>query len=401
MKYILRYYDTDVASFEVTGISFKNLKLYKPNLLVHLRASGKTESEFVHSFLLSRLGLTQVLDYVLEDELDNTFALNTEDGFWVVPRSWSDINYKFLLYQVHAYPKADYNFGRPEIEPRLAGMQDKWFDSGYLLKGDFMGGEAIVETLISSFLESCNEDRFVKYNLINSNVCASESFLDKVSFIPMRRVITDFWIPKTQPEFYQKVMTANKRYELDKQLNNLFSSWYSKFYEPLDPRKRADLIVKIAKDYGVSSLSYQNYLSRMVVLDGIFANPDRHFANFGVGYNYKTNRKVVPPLFDQGMALGVYQDRSREMGKQHLKFQPFSVSKDRNISALPYYHFKFSVTKLVNLLNKLDALDKKIIMSSVYWQRFIFALDKVFPKDCKGLPTFQTLNDKFKGYYDK
>lgn len=63
--------------------------------------------------------------------------------------------------------------------------------------------------------------------------------------------------------------------------------------------------MKAVRDfYSTLGMDFVNALNEMLVFDAIIMNTDRHFGNFGVLIDSKTNRIVAPaPLFDHGNSL--------------------------------------------------------------------------------------------------
>lgn len=161
------------------------------------------------------------------------------------------------------------------------GNQLKFERNGIWYKADYLGYEGLSEYVISKLLSfsTMNEDEYVDYDLeqltYNGNVyngCKSRDF-------------TDGWQLITLERLYQQLFG----YGLHKAI-----------YRTEDYEDRLKLLVENVErltgipDFGI-------YMSKMLTIDSIFLNEDRHTHNLAVltdGTSYK-----LCPIFDNGAGL--------------------------------------------------------------------------------------------------
>lgn len=63
----------------------------------------------------------------------------------------------------------------------------------------------------------------------------------------------------------------------------------------------------VAQFYRDLGPEFYDQFCSMIVFDAVIANEDRHFGNFGVLVDSKTNKIIAPaPLFDHGLGLLAY-----------------------------------------------------------------------------------------------
>lgn len=204
----------------------------------------------------------------------------------------------------------------------IKGTQPKIYKDGKFIKEDLFGGEAITEVLISEFLLACNEDNFVTYTLGDSlTICESDSYRGSdtiyLTFVDLLVVLgynkTD-WLKQTKQ---------------------------------MRPEQRYKIVEGVYLELGLSINDIQVYFSRMLTLDYIFSNEDRHLNNFGVNYNYTHKCYTIPKLYDNGLSLvnkyRVPLFMKRYLLTQHkVKSQPFSSNFNDNLNVVGMYDFKFS-----------------------------------------------------------
>lgn len=158
------------------------------------------------------------------------------------------------------------------------GAQTKWVGKASAwLKKDYVGGEAITETLVSLFLTSCLnvqelEAGYVGYCVFcpQDDTCLSRSFLKEgESFIPLYDAIRALK-PKEQEfmDFEGKLEYIDSIYER------------------------------------VLGYSCKRWLLKVLTLDVMFRNTDRHLSNLGFVADRQGNLRIAP-IFDNGLALGV------------------------------------------------------------------------------------------------
>lgn len=173
---------------------------------------------------------------------------------------------------------ADYSIGREYTflqKTSSKGTQEKYYKDGYWYKVDRCGNEGMAEFLASLVLECSTTDDFVEYDVCTINGrpgCRSANFLHNG----------------------EEFLTFQNIYALYHGGNLM-----NRISEYQDVEQRIDFVVGfITKVIGVD---VSVYLSRVLSLDMLLLNEDRHFHNLGViraGSGYK-----AAPIFDNGYSL--------------------------------------------------------------------------------------------------
>ena len=238
------------------------------------------------------------------------------------------------------------------------GAQKKWVTNSHTwFKQDILGGEAVAETLVSLFLSSCLnitefEAGFLAYGVstTGNNLCYSYSFLKEgESFFPL----------------YDAIKTVNPKW-----------SEYADFEGKLE---YIDSVYEAVLGY-----SCKRWLLRVLTLDVMFRNTDRHLSNLGFIADRQGNLRLAP-IFDNGLALGVsegaYYDLANTITGSGFKIKPYQLTigyLEKHIS--PSY-FAFSVVKFIDRF-RLDRVPRNNITLA-----FLNILVKYYPKDSLGLDT--------------
>lgn len=244
----------------------------------------------------------------------------------------------------------------------VKGNQEKqYLADGTWLKQDYFPQESISEVLISQFLEASGEDNFVRYWLGDlPNQSYSYSFtnneLGYLSFVKMLELLG---------------------VDLDK--------WLARRYYKATITERFQLVKDVYMRFGVSEEAFDYEMSRMLKLDFLMMNIDRHLKNFGVLVNYDTKGVMIAPIFDNGLSLGVGIDNVsgfamvKKALKNTVKVKPFSRIPKRNLSVAPYdYYFNFDVVKF------LEIHDYRIDLSYTAFIVFLERLCQLLVVDCRG-----------------
>lgn len=244
----------------------------------------------------------------------------------------------------------------------VKGNQEKqYLADGTWLKQDYFPQESISEVLISQFLEASGEDNFVRYWLGDlPNQSYSYSFtnneLGYLSFVKMLELLG---------------------VDLDK--------WLARRYYKATITERFQLVKDVYRRFGVSEEAFDYEMSRMLKLDFLMMNIDRHLKNFGVLVNYDTKDVMIAPIFDNGLSLGVGIDNVsgfamvKKALKNTVKVKPFSRIPKRNLSVAPYdYYFNFDVVKF------LEIHDYRIDLSYTAFIVFLERLCQLLVVDCRG-----------------
>ena len=250
------------------------------------------------------------------------------------------------------------------------GAQPKWVGKASAwLKKDYVGGEAITETLVSLFLTSCLnvqelEAGYVGYCVFcpQDDTCLSRSFLKEgESFIPLYDAIRALK-PKEQ--------------------------------EFMDFEGKLEYIDSVYK--GVLGYSCKQWLLKVLTLDVMFRNTDRHLSNLGFIADRQGNLRITP-IFDNGLALGVsegaYYDLANTITGIGFRIKPYGLTVGYLEKYINPSYFAFSIVKLVKYLKRENfpksELQNKLLLA------FFNILVRYYPKDALGADTKQELEKHF------
>ena len=153
-------------------------------------------------------------------------------------------------------------------------------NGGYWYKEDFRGGEALAEVLVSTFLKSCNYlgfKDFVPYdfkytapNSVDLRTCVSLNFLQKgEQFISFKDLLSLVHPPT------ENLVGFDSKLDF---IDSVFQQTVGQ--------------------------SFREELLRLLTLDVMFRNTDRHLSNFGIILTPNGSIRFAP-IFDNGLALGV------------------------------------------------------------------------------------------------
>lgn len=238
------------------------------------------------------------------------------------------------------------------------GAQKKWVTNSHTwFKEDILGGEAVAETLVSLFLSSCLnitefEAGFVAYGVstTGNNLCYSYSFLKEgESFIPL----------------YDAIRALNPKEQ-----------------EFMDFEGKLEYIDSVYK--AVLGYSCKRWLLRVLTLDVMFRNTDRHLSNLGFISDSRGNLRLAP-IFDNGLAIGVsggtYYDLSNTISGIGFQIKPYQLTAKYLEKYINPNYFAFSVVKFIDRF-KFERVPKNNITLA-----FLNILVHYYPKDALGLDT--------------
>ena len=252
------------------------------------------------------------------------------------------------------------------------GAQKKWVTNSHTwFKEDLIGGEAVAETLVSLFLSSCLnitefETGFVAYGVstTGNNLCYSYSFLKEgESFIPLYDAIRALK-PKEQ--------------------------------EFMDFEGKLEYIDSVYK--AVLGYSCKRWLLRVLTLDVMFRNTDRHLSNLGFVADRQGNLRIAP-IFDNGLALGVsegaYYDLANTITGLGFRVKPYQLTVGYLEKHIDPNIFAFSVIKFIDRF-KFERVPRNNITLA-----FLNILVKYYPKDSLGLDTKYVLEKELGSFSTK
>lgn len=249
------------------------------------------------------------------------------------------------------------------------GYQPKYTypKGGYWYKEDFKGGEALAEVLVSTFLRSCHymtSKDFVPYYIKHNSVelfdlktCVSPHFLQKgEQFISFKDLLT---------------LTSFSEVNL------------------VDFDSKLDYIDSVFQQ--TVGQSFREEMLRLLTLDVMFRNTDRHLSNFGIILAPNGSIRFAP-MFDNGLALGVsegaYFDLDNLIRGFGYKIKPYEFAISTLSPQIDTSYFQFDVRYFV------EVVDKNIPKSNLLLG-FLNLLVKYYPKDCNGIDTKTELEKVF------
>lgn len=250
-----------------------------------------------------------------------------------------------------------------------AGYQPKYTspNGGYWYKEDLRGGEALAEVLISTFLRSCKylgfqdfvpyDFKYTEPNLIDLRTCVSPNFLQKgEQFIPFKDLLSLVRPPT----------------------DNLvgFDS-------------KLDFIDSVFQQ--TAGQSFREEMLRLLTLDVMFRNTDRHLSNFGIILASNGSIRFAP-IFDNGLALGVsegaYFDLDNLIKGFGYKIKPYELAVSTLSSYINPSYFQFDVRYFVEVVGK--NIPKTNLLLG-----FLNLLVQYYPVDCNNIDTKTELETVF------
>jgi hypothetical protein len=250
------------------------------------------------------------------------------------------------------------------------GYQPKYTSpkGGYWYKEDSRGGEALAEVLVSTFLRSCNyitSKDFVSYYFKHTSVesfdlrtCVSPNFLQKEEqFISFKDLLSLVHPPTTE-----------NLVGFDSKLDFI----YSVFQQTVGQSFREELL-------------------RLLTLDVMFRNTDRHLSNFGIILAPNGSIRFAP-IFDNGLALGVsegaYFDLENLIKGFGYKIKPYELAVSTLSPQIDTSYFQFDVLYFVEVVDK-DIPKSNLLLG------FLNLLVLYYPTDCNGRDTKEVLESVF------
>ena len=249
-----------------------------------------------------------------------------------------------------------------------AGYQPKFTssDGTFWFKEDVRGGEALAEVLVSTFLRACSTLVPSDYTLYGFDY--SSEGLDLKTCV--------------SPTFLQE----GELFVSFKKLLDLSNS-PSKSLVGFD--SKLDCIDSVFQQ--TVGQSFREEMLRLLTLDVMFRNTDRHLSNFGIILAPDGSIRFAP-IFDNGLALGVsegaYFDLDNLLKGFGYKIKPYELA----VSTLSPYinpsYFQFDVCYFV------ETVDKNIPKSNLLLG-FLNLLVHYYPKDCNNINTKTALESIF------
>lgn len=209
------------------------------------------------------------------------------------------------------------------------GTQRKFYESGYWYKQNNIGYEGVAESLTSKVLACSNIADYVKYERCKVNGrdgCRSANFLSKgEAYISLQRLYDTYHGGQLSERI--------RRLELLKD--------------------RIEFVVEFTiKTIG---LDIKEQLGKILTLDMLILNTDRHFNNIGIIADVPKNVYRNAPVFDNGNSLlsniGEYPyDVDLDSNIERVIGQPFSANLERQAMELGF-GLKVNYLELQKLLS--------------------------------------------------
>jgi len=230
------------------------------------------------------------------------------------------------------------------------GNQLKFERNNMWYKADNMGYEGLSEYVISKLLKYSNlsEEEFVDYNLesieyndIQYPGCVSRDFSENYKIITLERLFTQFF---------------------GTSLNRII-------YGTEDHTERLKIIVD--QTIRITGLSdFGKYMSKIITIDSLFLNEDRHTHNLAVMMNDRNEFKLCP-IFDNGAALLSDTKMDYPLGRniieliERCKPVTFCSSFDEQLEIAEslyggHLHFSFGEKEITEIVDAAELYDQEI-----------------------------------------
>ena len=295
------------------------------------------------SIPLSRSGIRDVIEQLdiatPQFLLLKCFGLSLSDQYWIKPKEedikWEDINFfhhefsddigKLLL--GGEIKNKDVNLSSPD-NTSVGNLKKRWKivnDKRVLIKGGSNPfRQEPYNEVVASQIAKTLDIPCVNYSLI---------YIDDYPYCECEDFIKE----------HEELVTAYQINKVLKKSNN--DSNYSH-------------LIKCARQLGIND--FINYLNKLLVLDFIIANEDRHYNNFGVIRNAKTLEYVGPaPIYDSGASFG--------FDKINNDIKPF-----KDIEAKPFKKDLIEQLELVTSFNWLSINKLNYIKDNLYQWFIVF-----------------------------
>jgi len=308
MKYTLMHKNISVADVEIdedlgviTSIDNISAKEHLPVGVVHQLRHDETVDRYAlnhwwagRSIPASRMGITDALEALgvssTKQLITKCLGLSLSDHYWLRPYD-SDITWESVNY-------FDNDFS-DDIGDVLFGVNDK--NAGF----DFVSPDNTSDGNLQK-----------RWKIIDGKRCLLKSGSDPYSQQPFNEVIATIIMNKLGIEHVPYTVTwiDDKPYSVCEDFvtkdTELIGAWRVLQLRPKANHENEYLhYVSLCKELGVDIVPA---LDRMIVLDYIIANEDRHFNNFGLLRDANTLEWIgAAPIFDSGTSLWYNKSASR------------------------------------------------------------------------------------------
>lgn len=356
MKYILKHKNVDVLQMELDEETFAIIKIDKVIHADHIPFGVRYEREILdrkalndwlkgRSIPASRDNIDTALQVLGETNtqhlITKCFGLSLSDCYWICPANQPlDFNAINFFENDFSGDMGEILFGKQLDEFSLLSpdntsdgwLKKKWIiqnDKRYLVKGaSGVYRQEPFNELIANLVCQALDVPYVHYEL---------SFIDQMPY----SLCENFLSKDTE----------------------LVSAWsvYSHFKKSNSSSSYQHLLDCYQK---IGMQNPSNLLQKMLVLDFIIANTDRHMNNFGVVRNSNTLEIVgIAPIFDSGTSMDMSKPMRTEMTVVESK--PFAKTQDEQIQLVDDLSW-VDTKKLLDLQPKIaEILDQNPFLDSL------------------------------------
>lgn len=308
MKYTLMHKNIAVADVEIdedlgviTNIENISAKEHLPVGVLHQLRHNETVDRYAlnhwwagRSIPASRMGVADALEtlgvYNTKLLLTKSLGLSLSDHYWIKPYG-SDVTWESVNF-------FDNDFS-DDIGDVLFGMNNK--NAGF----DFLSPDNTSDGNLQK-----------RWKIIDGKRCLLKSGSDPYSQQPFNEVVATIIMDRLGIDHvpYSVMWLDGKPYSVCKDFvtkdTELISAWRVLQLRPKANHENEYLhYVNICKELGIDIVPA---LDRMIVIDYIIANEDRHFNNFGLLRNADTLEWIgAAPIFDSGTSLWYNKSASR------------------------------------------------------------------------------------------
>ena len=163
------------------------------------------------------------------------------------------------------------------------GNQLKWENEGIWYKADFTGYEGLAEYVVSNLLikSSLGKNEYVTYDL--EQIKYKRQIFNGAK---SKNMLTEDW----------QIITLERAYK-----NAFGGSLYEMIWKIPDVESRLEYLVNtVVRMTGIRE--FGTYLAKLLTIDAVFLNEDRHLHNIAILMNGNMEYKLCP-IFDNGGAL--------------------------------------------------------------------------------------------------
>ena len=349
MKYTLMHKNIEVADIEIdeaiggiTAIDNISAKEHLPIGVLHSLRHNETVDRYAlnhwwtgRSIPASRMGVADVLDtlgmYNTNLLLTKCLGLSLSDHYWIKPYgsdvSWESVNF------------FDNGFS-DDIGDVLFGMNDK--KSGF----DFLSPDNTSDGNLQK-----------RWKIIDGKRCLLKSGSAPFRQQPFNEVIAAIIMDRLEIDHipYSITWIDNKPYSVCEDFvtknTELISAWRLMHLRPKANHENEYLhYINICKELGMDIVPM---LDKMIVLDYIIANEDRHFNNFGVLRDLETLEWLgAAPIYDSGTSLW-YDTATASIANADVLCKPFKKKHSEQLKLVSSFDWLD--------ISRLDSIEDEII----------------------------------------